>query len=105
MTIYRVTDVDLPDEGAVMAAAIDGRTVVVVRVDRAVYALDGECTHQRCSLADGELEGTMLCPCHFAEFDVRTGEVLADQHQGRCAPALHGWSTGASRSTWRDELA
>jgi len=28
-------------------------------------------------LADGELERTkVICPCHFAEFDVRTGAVL-----------------------------
>ena len=30
------------------------------------------------SLADGELVRTVVtCPCHFAEFDVRTGAVLA----------------------------
>ena len=40
------------------------------------YAIDPACTHQGCDLGDGSLEGTTVtCPCHFAEFDVTTGEV------------------------------
>ncbi|MDQ5809986.1 MAG: Rieske (2Fe-2S) protein [Actinomycetota bacterium] len=31
----------------------------------------------RCSLAEGDLEETtVICPCHGAEFDVRSGAVL-----------------------------
>ena len=42
------------------------------------YALSPECTHQGCDLADGDLAGTKLtCICHFAEFDVVTGQVRA----------------------------
>jgi nitrite reductase/ring-hydroxylating ferredoxin subunit len=40
------------------------------------YAIDPECTHQGCDLADGSLSGTTLtCACHFAEFNVVTGQV------------------------------
>ena len=42
------------------------------------YAFDDTCTHEQCSLAEGDLAGTTVtCMCHGAEFDVRTGEVLA----------------------------
>jgi nitrite reductase/ring-hydroxylating ferredoxin subunit len=35
-------------------------------------------THEQCFLTEGTLEGTtVVCPCHGAEFDVRTGAVLA----------------------------
>ena len=42
------------------------------------YAFDDTCTHEECSLATGYLTGTTIaCECHGAEFDVRTGAVLA----------------------------
>ncbi len=40
-------------------------------------AFDDTCTHQGCSLATGELEGTTVtCPCHGSQFDVTSGAVL-----------------------------
>ncbi len=40
-------------------------------------AFDDTCTHEECSLAEGELDGgVIVCPCHGSEFDVRTGDVL-----------------------------
>jgi len=53
------------------------RKVAVARVDGTYYAFSDICTHQRCSLSEGELEGTTLtCICHGSQFDVRTGDVL-----------------------------
>ena len=41
------------------------------------YAIDDTCTHQDCSLSEGELSHHLVeCPCHGSRFDVRTGEVL-----------------------------
>ncbi len=41
-------------------------------------AFQDECTHEACSLADGELDGdVVVCPCHGSEFDLRTGDVLS----------------------------
>ena len=40
-------------------------------------AFDDTCTHEECSLAEGELDGgVVICPCHGSEFDVRTGDVV-----------------------------
>jgi nitrite reductase/ring-hydroxylating ferredoxin subunit len=55
-----------------------GEDVAVAHLDGEVYAFGDVCTHAYCSLAEGDLEETMvICPCHGSEFDVRTGEVLS----------------------------
>ena len=57
---------------------IEGRKVTVANVGGTLHAFDDTCTHEDCSLADGELERAVVtCICHFAQFDVRTGAVLA----------------------------
>jgi nitrite reductase/ring-hydroxylating ferredoxin subunit len=40
--------------------------------------LSNFCTHSKCYLHNGRLKGKIVtCPCHFAQFDVTTGAVLA----------------------------
>ncbi|HEX2031604.1 MAG TPA: non-heme iron oxygenase ferredoxin subunit [Actinomycetota bacterium] len=68
---------DVP-EGEVRAFEVEGTRVAVARVDGSFHAFDDTCTHQLCSLADGDLEATaVICPCHGSEFDVTSGAVLA----------------------------
>jgi 3-phenylpropionate/trans-cinnamate dioxygenase ferredoxin subunit len=41
------------------------------------YAIDDTCTHEDCSLSEGDLSDHLVeCPCHGSRFDVRTGDVL-----------------------------
>ncbi len=64
-------------EGEMKAVEIDGEDVVVAKVGGRCYAFGGICTHDGGPLIDGELEGgTIICPWHFTEFDVKTGEVI-----------------------------
>jgi nitrite reductase/ring-hydroxylating ferredoxin subunit len=64
-------------EGEVTAFSVGERDVAVANVDGDLHAFDDTCTHQQCSLAEGELDGTTIeCPCHGSQFDVVTGEVL-----------------------------
>ena len=65
--------------GGVKAIDVRGTLIAVANVDGTYYAFDDTCTHEQCSLADGEmLTGTTVtCFCHGSEFDVRTGRVLA----------------------------
>ena len=64
--------------GTVVAVDIGGTPIAVANVDGAFCAFDDTCTHEQCSLAEGDLVGTTVtCMCHGAEFDVRTGAVLA----------------------------
>jgi len=65
-------------EGGVIAIDVRGTPVAIANVGGTFYAFDDTCTHEQCSLAEGDLDGTTIaCMCHGAEFDVRTGKVLA----------------------------
>src|SRR5687767_9836660 len=56
---------------------IAGNRIAIARAGDSFYAFADMCTHQGCSLADGELEGTTVtCPCHGSQFNVTTGDVL-----------------------------
>ena len=64
--------------GTLGLVEIAGTRIAVANVDGVFYAFGDACTHEQCSLTEGELEGAkVICACHGAEFDVRTGEVLA----------------------------
>lgn len=65
------------EEVEVKAFDVDGQIVAIAMVEDNYYAFDDTCTHNQCSLADGDLSGTtIICPCHDGEFDITTGEVL-----------------------------
>ena len=57
------------------------RRVVVARTEHSYAAFDDRCTHRGGPLSDGVLIcGTVQCPWHGSQFDVRTGDV-------KCGPA------------------
>ncbi len=77
MTIHLQHD-EAPCEGEIVTTEVDGTVVAVTRVDGALYAFQDECTHQACSLSEGEMEGRhVVCPCHMGTFDVTTGAVVS----------------------------
>ncbi len=53
---------------------LDGREILLIRLDGQYHAYDGLCPHSGTPLADGRLDGTSLtCSAHEWEFDARTG--------------------------------
>lgn len=57
---------------------VNGQDIMVTNLDGKLYAIGDVCTHEKCSLAEGILQGDVVtCHCHYAQFDVRTGKVLA----------------------------
>ena len=70
-----------PDEiqpGDVKVVDVNGRRVAIANADGRFYAFDDTCTHEECSLGEGFLESTVItCPCHFSQFDITTGAVVA----------------------------
>ena len=63
--------------GDVASYPVGELTVAVANVGGTLYAFDDICTHQQCSLAEGDLDGGVLeCPCHGSQFDVTTGAVV-----------------------------
>jgi nitrite reductase/ring-hydroxylating ferredoxin subunit len=51
-----------------------GGSIAVFRVGGRLHAVRDECPHAGASLADGDLQGTIItCPRHGSQFDVTTG--------------------------------
>lgn len=74
---------DFP-EGQAVALDVSGLSVVVCHVDDKFYAVENRCSHDDAALcvakddgsSRGELEGfEIVCPRHFAKFDIRDGTV------------------------------
>ena len=64
-------------EGEVMSFGAGSRQVAVANVEGDLHAFDDVCTHQQCSLAEGDLDGIVIeCACHGSQFDVTTGEAV-----------------------------
>jgi nitrite reductase/ring-hydroxylating ferredoxin subunit len=77
----------VPGDGAadeIHAATVEGDGIGLVRTAEGWFAFGDRCTHAACAFSDhGELDGTtLICNCHGAEFDLRTGEVLQDPAEG-----------------------
>ncbi len=66
----------VPGSGKVVK--VEGETIALFNVDGTYYAIGNTCPHRGGPLGEGSLEGnTVTCPWHGAQFDVKTGEVLA----------------------------
>ena len=67
------------EPGACKAVEAGGKTIALFNVDGTIYALDNTCLHRGGPLGEGTLEGDVVtCPLHMWEYNVRTGETLAD---------------------------
>ena len=63
--------------GEMKFVAVDRERVLLANVDGAFYALRDACGHRNAPLSRGKLIGCLIeCPLHFAQFDVRTGELV-----------------------------
>lgn len=70
---------EIPD-GELRAYDLPSGRIALTHVENELFAFGDECTHEGCSLAEGELgeqEDSVVCPCHGSEFDLRTGEPIA----------------------------
>jgi nitrite reductase/ring-hydroxylating ferredoxin subunit/uncharacterized membrane protein len=57
---------------------VNGGRIVLGRTEEGYVAFEDHCTHRGGSLADGSLIcGTVQCPWHGSQFDVRTGAARA----------------------------
>ena len=75
--LVKVADKKDVADGQMLVVDVAGTEVNLAGVDGRVFAFDDTCTHEGCSLARGELDGTTVtCSCHGAQFDVTSGVVL-----------------------------
>ncbi len=76
MSTHRIPEFTAPPPGDLSTITVAGRSIAVTVDAGKAYAFDDACTHAQCSLSGGEVEdGAVICPCHFAVFDVTTGAV------------------------------
>jgi 3-phenylpropionate/trans-cinnamate dioxygenase ferredoxin subunit len=73
---------DLPANGA-RPVRIGGLSILVVRHDGTLFAIENECSHAAQSLECGRIRnGWIMCPAHGARFDLATGEPLGPPAPG-----------------------
>jgi nitrite reductase/ring-hydroxylating ferredoxin subunit len=64
--------------GQMKWVAVNGERRVLANVEGTFYAISDVCGHRNAPLSRGKLDGYLIeCPLHFAQFDVRTGELIA----------------------------
>ena len=79
LEFVRVAGVAEIPEGEIRVFDTAAGRVAVAHVEHRVFAFGDECTHQGCSLAEGEFDdraARVECPCHGSVFDVETGEPV-----------------------------
>jgi len=63
--------------GEKLGVVLDGKPVLLVRLENEYYAIGGKCTHWGCMLTDGTLEDSRIrCKCHGSTFELKTGAVI-----------------------------
>lgn len=71
-------------EGKPVGAEINGKKVMLVRVQGKIYAIDSVCSHRGGPLEKGLMDGyNVKCPWHGSIYDVRTGKVSPDTPWGK----------------------
>jgi nitrite reductase/ring-hydroxylating ferredoxin subunit len=74
-------------EGEMRVVDLGGTPVNITHAGESFYGFEDTCTHMGCSLARGELEGTVVtCGCHGSQFDVTSGAVLRGPAQRPVRP-------------------
>ena len=67
---------DFQGDNRLVRVELNGKSIVLSKVNGKVYAMDAVCSHEGGPLEDGSLEGYELkCPWHYALFDVRNPKV------------------------------
>ncbi len=73
---YPVASLGEIEPGTVKRVELDEYEIGVYNLGGEYYAIDDVCTHQYALLSEGEVysdEGTVECPLHGSEFDIRSG--------------------------------
>lgn len=79
MSEYKfVAKSDEIEEGKGRPYTVGEKRIALVRYEGTIYAVDDLCPHADASLAFGPVkEGCIICPWHYAEFKLDTGEALS----------------------------
>ncbi|QSO50444.1 non-heme iron oxygenase ferredoxin subunit [Alicyclobacillus curvatus] len=74
MSWKTIGDISEIATGDMKRFTVDGEDITVYRLEDGWYATSDICTHQDCSLSEGDVEGNeIICWCHGGAFDIKTG--------------------------------
>ncbi|MCJ7694264.1 MAG: non-heme iron oxygenase ferredoxin subunit [Anaerolineaceae bacterium] len=60
-----------------MLVDLGHKTIVLANIEGEIFGFSSICSHDECDLSEGNVEGfEIVCPCHGARFDIRTGKAL-----------------------------
>ncbi len=63
-------------DGSTRNISVNGLSLILVRDNDHIYALDNMCTHDGGDLSEGKIiNGQIQCPRHGALFDLKTGDA------------------------------
>jgi 3-phenylpropionate/trans-cinnamate dioxygenase ferredoxin component len=63
--------------GEMKMVQVQGRELLLARVDDQFYAAENRCRHMGGNLSRGKLEGTIVtCPLHGSQYDLKDGHVV-----------------------------
>jgi 3-phenylpropionate/trans-cinnamate dioxygenase ferredoxin subunit len=65
-------------EGKMKPVEVGDSRILLIRVDREMFAIDNRCPHMSCPLQGGtQVDHSIKCPCHSWTFDLRSGAYVA----------------------------
>ena len=69
--------------GTIVCVEVAGTRVALYNLDGEFFATSPSCTHVEADLGDGFIEDDQIvCPLHFASFNIRTGEATGPPADG-----------------------
>jgi len=72
--VLAISDLTVSD---ISSVSINGKPIIIVKLDDRVRAFSAQCPHASGNLAKGSYyRGRIDCPEHEYRFDVRTGKVI-----------------------------
>jgi len=81
-TYYPAAKFDDIPEGGGLCVQLQGKKIGLFKHQGQIYAIDDTCPHADASLSEGEIQDSpsgceVLCPLHYAAFNLKTGECTA----------------------------
>lgn len=83
MEYIRVANTAELPANKMILVVVGGKEVLLANIDGSYYAIANKCTHLGGALSKGSLDGSIVtCPKHGAQFDVKTGQAVANARIG-----------------------
>jgi nitrite reductase/ring-hydroxylating ferredoxin subunit len=68
-------------ENEIKLVKLNSISMVIIRRNNEIFALNSRCPHMGCSFGNGALKEYILtCPCHGWSFDIRNGQYQANKN-------------------------